>query len=178
MTILTEGTLRAAMEKNLKVAVVVIDEDGSEDTQEAQKEVLFWARMYGHPIAFIEYDKTVGGYPSIKTDPELKKMAPADAPVFTKYQSNGFVDTDFEAWLKKNAPQHVVVMGMETNCCVEALVIGGWTVSTKTTKAINDPGLVGRGYSVLSVNAVMRSEAPRWGGHPKVKIYPKIDEDV
>lgn len=74
------------MEKYLKVAVVVIDEDGSEDTQEAQEEVLFWARMYGHPIACIEYDKTIGGYPSIKTDPELRKMAPADAPVFTRLE--------------------------------------------------------------------------------------------
>lgn len=166
------------MERIAKVAVIVIDENGSDATRTAQQEILFFAAIYGHPVAFIEYDPTQFGYPKITTDPELKKIAAA-APVFVKYQSNGFIDTGLEAWLKEKAPTHVVVMGMETNACVKALVIGGWTVSTVDNSAILDEGLVGRKYHVMTANALVHDAIPDsvWGNHPMVEIYAAIDGD-
>jgi hypothetical protein len=163
------------MERIAKIAVIVVDESGCDQTREAQKEVLFWANMYGHKIALVEFDNSNNAYPSITTDPKLANLAPK-APIFTKTQANGFIDTGLEDWLKAYAPSHVIVMGMETNCCVKALVLGGWAVTSKA-QAVQDKGLVGRGYIVMSMESIMHNDPPDWAAHAKVEIYPKFEEN-
>ena len=167
------GSLTKAMAKRQNLAMLVIDEGGFDKTRAAQKEVLECGTKLGAKAALIEYDMTKNSalLVHIKTDPELKKVVP-DAPVFTKYGANGFVDTGLTEWLKSVKAVYVVVMGMETACCVQETVQGGWQANKEGY--YKDGGLIGRGYTVLSCEQIVHTDPGKWEDLPQVEFYDAV----
>jgi nicotinamidase-related amidase len=173
MTVLS-GSLRKAMAKRANLAMLVIDESGFEKTRAAQKEVLEYGKRLGAKTALVEFDQsraTGNICLKITTDPELKKLVP-DAPVFTKYVANGFIETGLDEWLKSVKAAYVVVMGMETACCVEQTIVGAWEATSKGY--YNDPGLLGRGYIVLSCEQIVHTRPGKWEDMPQVEFYDLV----
>ncbi|HEY5106263.1 MAG TPA: cysteine hydrolase family protein [Caulobacteraceae bacterium] len=91
------------------------------------KALIAWARRRGAPVAFIRHDGSPGdslapGEPGWPVHPALGQGP--DEPTFSKSVGDAFTQPALEAWLRDRQIGEVILIGAQTNQCVQATVTG------------------------------------------------------
>jgi len=100
--------------------------DATKAEQEALKVVRTF-RQEGWPVINIQHEGTAPGLfaPDTKGQEIRPDMKPkAGEPVFTKHHVNCFIDTPLAGYLQEHHIKRLVVVGMQTNVCVQGAVEG------------------------------------------------------
>lgn len=176
----------------LKQALLIIDvqqelvEGNQEEKSVFNKErlldninlVIEKALKLNHPIIFIR-DKDVAGGKGPGFEIHQKLNVPTTAEIFDKEATNSFYGTPLLSYLKENEIEHLVIMGCQTEHCIDT------AVRTATVSHF-DVTLVGDGHSttgseILSAEQVISHHNKILHGHYNVdhfSVVRNVGEDL
>ncbi len=105
--------------------------------------LIAWARGCGAPVAFIRHDGRAGdslapGEPGWLVHKSLGQGP--DEPTFSKSVGDAFSQPALETWLRERAIGDVVLLGAQTNECVQATVTGALARGFNVTVAADAHG--------------------------------------
>ena len=91
------------------------------------KTLIAWARERRAPVAFIRHDGAAGdslapGAPGWPVDPALGQKP--EEPTFSKSVGDAFSRPELGAWLRQRDINNVILIGAQTDQCVQATVNG------------------------------------------------------
>jgi nicotinamidase-related amidase len=176
----------------LKQALLVIDAqqeliEGNEKEKpvyrkekliEAINAVIDKAEESGAVIVFVR-DKDVAGGEGDGFQIHSGIRTPAQSVTFDKYATNSFYGTPLLSYLKENEVNHVVVMGCQTEHCIDTAVRYA-TVSGMDVTLVED-GHSTKDSSVLSGEQIIKHHNKALHGHYNVDHFSVVrhsNEDV
>jgi nicotinamidase-related amidase len=100
---------------------------GADDLVERARAVMEWARDSGRPVAFVRHDGPAGdtlapGAPGWPVWPALGQAE--DEPTFSKSVGDAFSNPAFARWVADQGASEIVLLGAQTDHCVQATVKG------------------------------------------------------
>ena len=109
---------------------------GADDLVARARAVMEWARGTGRPVAFVRHDGPQGdtlapGAPGWPVWPALGQAE--DEPTFAKSVGDAFSNPDFGRWVADQGAGEVVLLGAQTDHCVQATVKGALAAGLKVT---------------------------------------------
>lgn len=118
------------------------------------KALLAAARSAGAPVAFVQHadEGLVEGTDGWKVHPSVAPLA--GEPTFGKHFSSSFKDTGLEAWLKDRGIGSLVVVGMQTEYCLDATIKSAFEKGYRVTVPVGAfTTYDGRGMTAPQINA-------------------------
>ncbi|MEJ2367123.1 MAG: cysteine hydrolase family protein [Acidobacteriota bacterium] len=108
---------------------------GSGEAEREALKVVHVFRKHGWPVINIQHEGAAPGLfaPHTKGQEIRPNMAPRPGePVFTKHHVNCFIETPLAVYLEKHHIKRLVIVGMQTNVCVQGAVEGAKAHGVKT----------------------------------------------
>jgi nicotinamidase-related amidase len=185
MTTLFEGIEHEMEAYALKVAVVVIDEQGdgvppklppnvvlpADNVTPAQQTVLRFAQSKQIPTWFVEFQPN-SGVARVPSKPTLKNCYPT-AHAIPKNFFSAFDGTTLDSELKEAGIHSIILMGTAANQCVRISAVGGEKSPQQRTVIVD--GAIQKHYSVLTCPEVLRGgPAAQWRQTPGVQFYDSL----
>jgi nicotinamidase-related amidase len=112
------------------------------------------ARKAGAPVAYVQHadEGLVEGSAGWKIHPAVAPLA--GEPTFGKHFSSSFKDTGLEAWLRSQGIEALVVVGMQTEYCLDATIKSAFEKGFRVTVPVGaHTTFDGRGMTAPQINA-------------------------